>query len=79
METGQRWAKIASSDAEDVITTQDQVDSMRRVGVAVSPSGSTSSSTSTAMVIGEEQGLGFEGGEGGGEFDYDLMYRTYLR
>lgn len=73
METGERWAKIAVEGDDDLITSRDQLAGMRANGGNVVGG----SSSSTALIVGGDEDD--EMGEGGDNFDYDLMYRTYER
>eukprot|EP00518_Triparma_eleuthera_P003389 CAMPEP_0182454114 /NCGR_PEP_ID=MMETSP1319-20130603/885_1 /TAXON_ID=172717 /ORGANISM="Bolidomonas pacifica, Strain RCC208" /LENGTH=354 /DNA_ID=CAMNT_0024652093 /DNA_START=112 /DNA_END=1172 /DNA_ORIENTATION=+ len=75
METGQRWAKIAKADDGDAVTTREEVEAMRR-GENIAGGGNTNPTgkMGNALIVGEEKA---EGGEG--KFDYELMYRTYMR
>eukprot|EP00519_Triparma_laevis_P014721 CAMPEP_0182491476 /NCGR_PEP_ID=MMETSP1321-20130603/902_1 /TAXON_ID=91990 /ORGANISM="Bolidomonas sp., Strain RCC1657" /LENGTH=362 /DNA_ID=CAMNT_0024693757 /DNA_START=176 /DNA_END=1264 /DNA_ORIENTATION=- len=70
MTTGQRWAKIASSGDDELITTQEQVEAMRS-GNYGGGGGGGEPGTSSSLIVPEPKPPP--------TFDYDLMYRTYLR
>ncbi len=75
LETGQRFAKLAVEGDEDIISTHEDLRRMRQGGGRlVSPE--SRESPSNAMILG---GQDSDESTGSDHFDYDLMYRTYLR
>ena len=80
METGERWAKIAVADDNDLISTVSQQSEFRQnpngagagagaSSVSVGADASQQPAVSQALIISSTQD----------NFDYDLMYRTYDR
>ena len=87
METGERWAKLNVDGDEDLITSQEQVDALRRGeidpnGNSVVGSGIEAAiikENSKALIIDPDSSSSSSTKAKESKFDYELMYRTYER